>query len=81
MILETLKTAGGRRRLPEQQLVQDWASLQRGNRVEVWSDDSFLYIAFVDDRADDGQLIWVIENGTGSRRLFVCDDPITLYLI
>ncbi|WP_028265553.1 hypothetical protein [Arthrobacter sp. MA-N2] len=78
---QTLKTAGGRRRAPKRQPVQEWASLQRGNCLEVWSGGSFLYIAFVDDRAEDGHLLWVIENGTGSRRLFVRDDPITLYPI
>jgi hypothetical protein len=38
-------------------------------------------VAYVDDRADDGQLVWVIENGTGCRRLFVLGDPVTLYLV
>lgn len=77
----TWGAAGGSRRLPDQQPVRDWAALQHGNCVEVWSNDSFLYAAYIDDRADDGQLIWVIEHGTGCRRLFVRDDPITLYSI
>ena len=71
----------GSRRFPGQQPVLEWASLQYEDIVEVWSNDSFCYAAYVDDRADDGQLIWVIENGTGSRRLFVRDDPVTLYSI
>jgi hypothetical protein len=61
--------------------VREWASLQHGDLVEVWSNDSFRYAAYVDDRADDGRLLWVIENGTGSRRLFVQEDPVTLYPI
>jgi hypothetical protein len=81
MTLATLRTALGRRRTPEQQPVPEWASLHRGNCVEVWSEDSFLYLGFVDDRADDGQLIWVFEDGTGSRHLFLRDDPISLYSI
>ncbi len=68
-------------RLPGQQPVREWASLQYGEFVEVWSAGSFRYGAYVDDRAEDGTLIWVIENGTGSRRLFVRDDPVTLYSI
>jgi hypothetical protein len=59
--------------------VREWTSLQHGDLVEVWSNDLFRYAAYVDDRADDGRLHWVIENGTGSRRLFVQEDPVTLY--
>lgn len=73
--------AGGSRRFPDQQPVHGWASLQHGDCVEVWSNGSFLYPAYVDDRADDGQLIWVIEYSTGCRRLFIRDDPVTLYSI
>ena len=73
--------AGGSRRLSDQRPVREWDALQHGNCVEVWADDSFLYAAYVDDRAEDGQLIWLIEYGTGSRRLFVRDDPIALYWI
>jgi hypothetical protein len=78
---QTLGPSRGLRRFPDQQPVQGWASLQYGDCVEVWSIDSFLYAAYVDDRSDDGQLIWVVENGTGCRRLFVRDDPVTLYSI
>jgi hypothetical protein len=81
MSQQTLGPSGGSRRLPDQQPVREWASLQHGECVEVWSIDSFLYAAYVDDRADDGGLIWVIENGTGCRRLFVSDDPVVLYSI
>ncbi|MBT8163721.1 MULTISPECIES: hypothetical protein [Arthrobacter] len=77
----TLESSSGSRRFPDQPPVRDWASLERRDCVEVWSAGSFRYIAYVDDLAADGQLIWVIENGTGSRRLFVRDDPVTLYLI
>jgi hypothetical protein len=78
---QTLGPASGSRRLPGQQPVLEWASLQHRECVEVWSNGSFLYAAYVDDRADDGRLIWVIENGTGCRHLFVRDDPVTLYSI
>ncbi|WP_171027607.1 hypothetical protein [Pseudarthrobacter sp. NamE2] len=47
----------------------------------MWSNDFFLYTALVDERADDGQLIWLIDKSTGSRRLFVRGDPVTLYWI
>jgi hypothetical protein len=73
--------SGRRRRLSDQQPVQDWASLRPGDCVEVSSVDSSLYAAYVDDRSDDGELIWVVENGTGCRRLFVRDDPVMLYSI
>jgi hypothetical protein len=67
------------RKRPGKQPVQDWTSLQPGDCVEVWSIDSFLYAAHVDDSAHDGQMIWIIENGTGCRRLFVRGDPVKLY--
>ena len=76
---QTLKCKGGNRRSPRQEPVRAWDSLQHGNCIEVWSSNSFLYLAYVDVRSDDGQLIWVIENGTGDRRLFVRGDPVTLY--
>jgi hypothetical protein len=71
----------GRRRRSTDQPVQEWASLQPGDCVEVSSVDYSLYAAYVDDRSDDGGLIWVVENGTGCRRLFVRDDPVLLYSI
>lgn len=76
---QTVMHTGGSRRSPDQQPVPGWDSLQHGNCIEVWSNNSFLYLAYVDVRSDDGQLIWVVENGTGGRRLFVRDDPVTLY--
>jgi hypothetical protein len=81
MIQLTLGSTRLSRRSPDQQPVHGWASLQHGDCAEVWSNDSFLYAAYVDDRSDNGQVIWVIENGTGSRRLFVRDDPVTLYSV
>jgi hypothetical protein len=71
--------ARGRRLFPGQEPAHEWATLQHGDCVQVWSNGSFLYPAFVDARADNGQVIWVIEHGTGSRRLFVRGDPVTLY--
>lgn len=81
MIEQTLGLTGGAQRsLMDRQPVDDWADLRRGSRVEVWSDDLFLYTGYVDDH-DDGRLLWVVEIGLGSRRLFVRDDdPVTLYL-
>jgi hypothetical protein len=69
------------RNLSDQQFVRDWASLQPGDCVEVSRIDSSFYVAYVDDRSDDGELIWVVENGTGHRRLFVRDDPVLFYSI
>lgn len=66
--------------LLDQQLVQDWASLQRGECVVVLSPGPFQYAAYVDDRTEDGQLIWAIEEGTGCRRLFLRGDPVAFYL-
>ncbi|MBM6623527.1 hypothetical protein JTF08_18150, partial [Micrococcaceae bacterium RIT802] len=67
------------RRKTGHQPVQAWDSLQHGDRVSVWSLDSFLYTACVDDRTDDGRLVWVIENGPGGRRLIFRDDPVILF--
>ncbi|WP_284979902.1 hypothetical protein [Arthrobacter sp. fls2-241-R2A-200] len=81
MNYHTLGPAAGSGRSRDQHPVCDWDSLERGNRVEVRFIDSFPYTAYVDERDDDGHLLWLIENGTGSRRLFLHDDPVTLYLI
>lgn len=78
---QTLDQSRESRRLPDRQPVRRWASLHHGECVEVWPTGSFCYAAYVDDRAEDGRLIWVIEKGTGSRHLFVRGDPVTLYLI
>lgn len=67
------------RRMTGQQPVQTWDTLQQGDRVSVWSPDSFLYTASVDDRTHDGGVLWVIENGPGARRLLLRDDPVELY--
>lgn len=76
---ETRETSKPSRLPPTQNPVLEWASLGHGDRVDVWSDNSFRYTAYVDDRADDGRLLWLIENGTGSRRIFVHDDNVLLY--
>ena len=82
MLQQLLGKASEGRRLPDQDPVRVWASLRHGDCVDVWSGGSFRYTAFVDDRADDGRFIWVIEKGAGCRRLFVRDDdPVSLYLI
>lgn len=61
------------------QPVRKWNILRPGDFVEVWSIDTYLYLAFVDDLSEDGQTIWLVEDGTGSRRLFIRGDAITLY--
>jgi len=71
----------GRCGFPEREPVRVWTTLQHGDYVEVWSTDSFRYVAYVDDLADDGTLIWVVEDGMGSRHLLVRGDPVTLYSI
>lgn len=59
--------------------VRKWNILRPGDFVEVWSMDSYLYLAFVDDLSEDGDIIWLVEDGTGSRRLFIRGDAVTLY--
>lgn len=73
--------ADGSRKCPDREPIRIWADLQHGDQVEVRSGDSFRYAAHIDDLADDGQIIWVTEIGTGSRRLYVRNDPVTLYWI
>ncbi|WP_214971570.1 hypothetical protein [Arthrobacter sp. ISL-5] len=50
-----------------------------GEMVEVWAGGSYAYMAYIDDRSNDGQLLWIIEDGTATRTLFLRDDNITLY--
>lgn len=61
------------------QQVQQWNILRPGEFVELWSGDSYLYLALVDDLSEDGKIIWLIEDGTGSRRLHIRGDAVTLY--
>ncbi|AMM34499.1 hypothetical protein SA2016_3842 [Sinomonas atrocyanea] len=70
---------GGNRRSSGRSHIEDWASLQIGERVEVWPTISFRYTAYVDDRADDGRLVWLVEHGTGSRRLYVRGDAVEIF--
>lgn len=56
-----------------------WTHFSQGDHVEIWSMDSFLFTAYVDVRSDDGEFIWVIEEGVGVRRLFLRRDHVTLY--
>ena len=78
---QTLDQSGESCRLRDQGPVSECASLHHGECVEVWPAGSFCYAAYVDDRAEDGRLIWVIEKSTGSRHLFIRGDPVTLHLI
>ncbi|WP_458106606.1 hypothetical protein [Arthrobacter sp. R3-55] len=41
--------------------------------------DSFLFTAYVDDRTEDGEVLWVIEERIGTRRLLLRSDDATLY--
>jgi hypothetical protein len=79
MAQTTLEPPGAEHAPGGQQPVRDWTSLRRGECIEIRPSGSPRYRAYVDDRAEDGRLLWVIEKGIGSRRLFVSDDPITLY--
>jgi hypothetical protein len=58
--------------------IEEWNCLTHGDSVDIWSFGSFLYTGYVDDRTDDGQVIWVIECETAVRRLFLRSD-VTLY--
>lgn len=67
------------RTLPNGALVKEWDRLIPGMLVEVWASGLKLHVAFVDEVTEDGSIIWLIERGLGSRRLFLSSD-VTLYL-
>lgn len=60
-------------------MYRQWNFFKQGDRVEAWSMDSFLFTAYVDDRTEDGEVLWVIEERIGARRLLLRSDHITLY--
>jgi hypothetical protein len=60
-------------------MYREWHFFKNGDRVEVWSMNTFLFAARVDDRTEDGEVLWVIEECTGMRRLFLRRDKVTLY--
>ncbi|WP_139025197.1 hypothetical protein [Paenarthrobacter nitroguajacolicus] len=61
------------------QPLQHWETLNPGDLVEVWSEGRILHLAYVDDLSEDGRIVWLLESGTASRRLFLREDAITLY--
>lgn len=69
----------GARGLPGWQPLRNWEALSPGDLVEVWSEGTVLHYAYVDDVSEGGSVVWLVENGTGSRRLFLQNDPVTLY--
>ncbi|MCO4252156.1 hypothetical protein [Pseudarthrobacter raffinosi] len=60
-------------------MYRQWSFFKPGDRVEIWAENLFLFSARVDDRTDDGEVLWVIEERTGMRRLFLRSDGVTLY--
>ena len=60
-------------------MYREWHFFKNGDRVEIWSMNTFLCAARVDDRTEDGEVLWVIEECTGMRRLFLRRDKVTLY--
>jgi hypothetical protein len=44
----------------------------------VWSSGAFQYTGRVDQVGNQGEIIWVIENGTAHRRLILREDDIML---
>ncbi len=64
---------------PIHEPVSRWESLSPGDNIEVWSSDTFQYTGRVDQIGNQAQVIWVIENGTAHRRLFLRDDNVTFF--
>jgi len=62
---------------PTQRSIHQWEYLSPGDGVEVCLGD-LQYAGWVDAVGDRGHLIWVIENGTADRRLFLRGDGVTL---
>jgi hypothetical protein len=60
-------------------MYRSWELFSRGDRVEIWSMDQFMFTAYVDECTEDGQVLWAIEERTGARRLFLRSDYVTLY--
>lgn len=60
-------------------MYRSWELFSHGDRVEIWSKNSFMFSAYVDECSDDGQVLWAVEERTGARRLFLRTDYITLY--
>ena len=69
----------GARDFPGWQPLQHWETLTSGDLVEVRSGGTILYYAHVDDLTEDGTIVWLVEYGTVTRRLFLRDDKVTLF--
>lgn len=60
-------------------MYRNWEHFNPGDRVEIWSADSLLFTAYVDECSKDGEVLWAVEERTGARRLFLRSDHVTLY--
>lgn len=60
-------------------LITNWAATEVGQPVEVRTSDRPLTKAEVDDRSEDGRLLWVTARPTGVRSLLVRGDNVALY--
>lgn len=60
-------------------MYRSWEFFSHGDRIEIWSRDSFMFTAYVDECTEDGQVLWAVEERTGARRLFLRSDYVTLY--
>ena len=56
-----------------------WESLFIGDRVEVWTAGRKAFLGYVSERSEDGRLLWLTEDGTGGRRLYLLGDDIAVY--
>jgi hypothetical protein len=52
-----------------------WMSLRPGDIITFLKARTTVYAGFIEDRTDDGTVIWVIDSA-GSRRLFHIDDEL-----
>jgi hypothetical protein len=59
--------------------VSMWTSLQRGDVVTLNRHGVRCHQGTIDERTDDGQMIWVID-GLGDRRLFHIEDDYELLI-
>lgn len=62
---------------PTHQPIHQWEYLSLGDSVKVCLED-LQYAGWAEAVGDRGHLIWVIENGTADRRLFLRGDGVTL---
>lgn len=49
--------------------VHDPARIRPGDRIEVWEQDHLRHVGTVGQSAPHLRLLWILEAGTGSRRL------------